>query len=577
MKNQTLNNAFPIVAAALGNTFGVKVMIGGEDAYTDGKTINLPAYNSDNPDYQDIAWGYLAHEAGHVRFSDFVEFKNAATSPLRKKVVNALEDIRIEKAMHNLYPGTKLTIQKLDEYLCKAGEYEMVTVGSHPAAILTQYLFLRLSADVLGYSALSSYADSVETVLETTFPEGAVTRLMGLLSEVPRLDSTRSCVRLTDRILRMIEEEKEKEQEKARQAQTQAEQDDQAASGHQEGPVGQDADGNQDPAPDEPDQDDQDQQPGMGSENTGDGPMDNQDSGQFAQALASVLDADEGDLPQDVFEMARQLLGEQPKNCYDPEMAMPIAVPAKKYPGGKDLIDKVMGESGKIRASLQGLVQSSQSVRNQTKRSGNRVVGNKLYRLAQGDARIFAKDARRQRPNTAFHMLADFSGSMDRKLDPDHPDRQLVHIALEASVALALALEGIPGVNPAITRFPFGDTDNVVELLKHGEKVRQNASVFMPIADGAGTPLHKALWYAAASVLSTREERKIIMVLTDGAPDSVDATRSIIRRCEATGIELVGVGIGFDTSHLFDRSIVVNKVSDLRTELFRIGKDLLAA
>jgi hypothetical protein len=57
------------------------------------------------------------------------------------------------------------------------------------------------------------------------------------------------------------------------------------------------------------------------------------------------------------------------------------------------------------------------------------------------------------------------------------------------------------------------------------------------------------------------------MVLTDGAPDSVDATRSIIRRCEATGIELVGVGIGFDTSHLFDRSIVVNKVSDLRTEL----------
>lgn len=595
MKNQTLNNAFPIVAAALGNKFGVKVMIGGEDAYTDGKTINLPAYNSDNPDYQDIAWGYLAHEAGHVRFSDFVEFKNAATSPLRKRVVNALEDIRIEKAMHNLYPGTKLTIQKLDEYLCKAGEYEMVTVGSHPAAILTQYLFLRLSADVLGYSALSSYADSVETVLETTFPEGAVTRLMGLLSEVPRLDSTRSCVRLTDRILRMIEEEKEKEQENARQAQAQAEQDDQAASGQQEAPVGQDADGNQDPTPDGPDQDDhgqnpgqsasssdadgdeQDQQPGMGSENTGDDPMDNQDSGQFAQTLASVLDADEGDLPQDVFEMARQLLGDQPKNCYDHEMAMPIAVPAKKYPGGKDLIDKVMGESGKIRASLQGLVQSSQAVRNQTKRSGNRVVGSKLYRLAQGDSRVFGKEARRHRPNTAIHLLVDYSGSMDRQLDPANPGCQLVNIALDSAVALALALEGIPGVNPAITRFPFGDTDNVVELLKHGEKVRQNASVFMPIADGAGTPLHTALWYAAASVLSTREERKVILVLTDGEPDSVDATRAIIRRCEATGIELVGVGICFDTRHLFGRSIIVNKVSDLRTELFRIGKDLLAA
>ena len=60
MKNNTLHNAFPIVAAAIGNRFGIKVKVGGDQAYTDGKLIQLPAYNGNDPDYQDYAWGLLA-------------------------------------------------------------------------------------------------------------------------------------------------------------------------------------------------------------------------------------------------------------------------------------------------------------------------------------------------------------------------------------------------------------------------------------------------------------------------------------------------------------------------------------
>jgi cobaltochelatase CobT len=48
MKNKTLNNAFPIVAAGLGNKLGVNVFCG-SDAYTTGKIINTPAYNLDAP------------------------------------------------------------------------------------------------------------------------------------------------------------------------------------------------------------------------------------------------------------------------------------------------------------------------------------------------------------------------------------------------------------------------------------------------------------------------------------------------------------------------------------------------
>ena len=256
---------------------------------------------------------------------------------------------------------------------------------------------------------------------------------------------------------------------------------------------------------------------------------------------------------------------------------MPLAMdPTRNSVIGNALINRVLNESGKIRASLQGLVQSSRYDRPVNKRSGNRIDGRKLSRLVQGDSRIFERRHLHRVPNTAIHLLVDSSGSMNGVYDPNKPSHRLINLAMESAVALALALEGISGVNPAVTRFPFGDTENVVPLLKHGQKVRPNAAVFSLTTDG-GTPLDAALWYAAASVLATREERKVIMVLTDGQPDDECSAKTIIHRCEATGIELVGIGICYDTSHLFDRSILISNVSELRAELFKISRDLLLA
>jgi len=601
MKNQTLNNAFPIVAAALGNKFGVKVSVGGEDAYTTGDRIHLPALDTDDSNIKDVAWGYLAHEAAHVRFTDFGEFRNAATSPLRKHIVNILEDIRIEKAMQEPYPGTKRTTEKVTEYLVQTDAYGFVTKDQepHPASVLSQFLLFRLRHDVLGQKALSSLADSAESLLEDTFPAGAITRLFGLLSDVPSLRETRDCVRLADQILRMIQEEQVKAEEQARQ-QSQQQQSSSSNAGGQSDPSDDadkddqsddsssgtdDSQPNQSTQPDDADQsntsdaddDNADQQSGQGATSSHAGADDqSQDAEQLAQILSSVLSAGQDDLPDDLFEAAQELLGQQPRNSYDSEVHLPQAMEPNRNPSiGNAILNRALSESGKIRASLQGLIQSSRYERPVNKRSGNRIDGRKLVRLSQGDSRVFERRTHKQAPNTALHLLVDASGSMNIRPNPNDQLR-LIDLAMDSAVALALALEGISGVNPAITRFPHGDTDNVNPLLKHGQKVRLNASAFSAITNG-GTPLHTALWYAAASVMATKEDRKVIMVLTDGEPDDYDAAKSVIRRCEATGIELVGVGICIDTSHLFDNSICINNVSDLRSELFRISKDLLLA
>lgn len=630
MKNQSLNNAFPIVAAALGNKFGVKVKVGGSDAYTDGNTINLPAYNLEDPSYKDVAWGYLAHEAAHVRFTEFADFRKAATSPIRRSIVNILEDIRIEKLMQNTYPGTKRTTEKVVEYLVQTGGFQIIGQNEqiHPADILSQFLLFRLRNDVLGQTALASYADTAESLLEDTFPVGAVTRLVALLSEVPEFQVTRDCVRLADRILRMIEEEQEKARQQQQSNQSQQQGSDDSSSQSQSGqgntdrsedstetssgnskqnnqPQGDDSQSDQDAddsqsvqKPDDSEQDDQDQSQGAGSQNdadtddqdqdsqsgqshadsTGSGTDDSQDqdSEHTLQALASVLSASEDDVPQDIFEAVQELLGSQSRNSYDADIYMPVAMdPDRNSSVGNDLINKVLSDSGKIRASLQGLVQSSRCDRSVNKRSGNRIDGRKLSRLIQGDARVFERRSHKQAPNTAIHLLVDCSGSMNGIYSTDS-NRRLIQLAIESAMALALALEGISGVNPAVTRFPFGDSDDVVPLLKHGQKVRPNASAFSAVTNGS-TPLHAALWYAASSVIATREERKVIMVLTDGQPDDECAAKAVIKRCESSGIELVGVGICFDTSHLFDQSICINNVSELRSEMFRISRNLLAA
>jgi cobaltochelatase CobT len=602
MKNQTLNNAFPIVAAALGNKFGVKVSVGGDDAYTTGDRIHLPALDSEDSNIKDVAWGYLAHEAAHVRFTDFGEFRNAATNPLRKHIVNILEDVRIEKSMQEPYPGTKRTTEKVTEYLVQTDAYGFVTKDDepHPASVLSQFLLFRLRHDVLGQKALSSYADTAEALLEDVFPVGAVTRLFGLMSDVPHLSHTRDCVRLADQILRMIQEEQEKAEEQARQqSQQQQSQQSPSNSGGQSDPSDDSTDDQSDDSSDNGDSqqdqqsqadnangqsdtsdagdDNTDQQPGQGATSShSDANDQSQDADQLAQILSSVLSAGQDDLPDDLFEAAQELLGNQPRNSYDSETHLPLALDPNRNPStGNAILNRALSESGKIRASLQGLIQSSRYERPVNKRSGNRIDGRKLVRLSQGDSRVFERRTHKQAPNTALHLLVDASGSMNNRIS-SNLSITLARIAMDSAVALALALEGISGVNPAITRFPHGDTDNVNPLLKHGQKVRPNASAFSAITNG-GTPLHTALWYAAASVMATREDRKVIMVLTDGEPDDYDAAKSVIRRCEATGIELVGVGICIDTSHLFDNSICINNVSDLRSELFRISKDLLLA
>jgi cobalamin biosynthesis protein CobT len=645
MKDRTLQRAFPIVAAAIGQRFGIKVRVGGDEAFTNGKVIQLPGYDGDDPDYKDFAWGLLAHESFHIRYSDFgLEFGDR---PIRRRLCGAIEDVRIEFEGAKEYPGTRLTLRKVVEKMVAKGEFKRQQKGDHPGDILLGYVLKSLRSRVLGQSALKALLDETEKALESTFPKGAIIRLKGLLSEVPvELTCEQDCLSLTDRILDMIEEEERKESEQkannpnsppsgqdnpgqpgesgggvtspslgqvGNTAENQGNdpgQDSQESSpspgqgNGENGDVGKpnqaNGDGNDagsgeddggkpakpsSPTPENPSGSDGGSQPTGDSDNSSSGKpgngCDGQDDGEDHQIpnrnglVQKILNTTDDELEPDMFDTVKDLLK------IDASQETTICLPNGEEPPrndafGMSLYRKAEGESGKIRAALQGIVQSHRRNRPVRKRSGNRIDARQLHKLPTGDTRIFGRMAHKPNPNTAIHLVIDCSESMSypandaagRLMGPRLP------LALDAAMALAMAFEGIPGVNTGITAFPGHYGNTVYTVLRHGQRLRPNVGAFALTADGS-TPMAEAVWFAAASLLSCREPRKVLMVLTDGQPDDRLSALDILDRCQRSGIEAVGIGLGIDVSHLFTKSIVVNDIRELRTELFALAEDLL--
>ena len=107
---------FERLAALLSERWGIRVILRGTEAHTDGKTIVLPALPDDAPaDLVAAVHGTLDHEDGHVIFSEFF----AIPDPLEKLLVNALEDAREEQRLVALWPGCARNLDACTEFFSR--------------------------------------------------------------------------------------------------------------------------------------------------------------------------------------------------------------------------------------------------------------------------------------------------------------------------------------------------------------------------------------------------------------------------------------------------------------------------
>ena len=587
MKHNTLHKAFPIVAAAIGDRFGIHVNVGGNEAYTDGKLIQLPAYHGNDANYHAVAWGVLAHEAAHIRYSDFsIDY---GPSVLRRRLAGAIEDVRIEHALANEFPGTRLTLSRVVTYMIEQGQFRAYTNTEHPANVLYGYVLKRLRVQVLGQVALQPLLTQNEQVFTRLFSPRTLKHLQPLLLQVPHnLQSEQDSLALADRILAMLNDVA-KQEPKSPNPMPQAENS--VAGNADQETSAQDSQANAESSDFDglkiKPQNTEQQKPGTCEQVTEAANAISEDdchekvtveNPDVVANLRNALSTTEASvIDQDVFETLKDTLA-LPEQSMTTQL-MPLGCePPLKVDAGLRLLERVTGESRKMRATLQGLVQAERLTHRFPTAHGTRINTQRLARVGLGETKLFLKSELKAAPNTALHMVLDRSYSMNTGLLDvgGKPSGTRLSMTLSASLALALALEGVPGVNVGITAFPGQAPNSVYRLLPHGQRVKTRASAFTLSASG-GTPMTEALWFGAAALLRCREPRKVLLVLTDGQPDELTSTLDILQRCQDSGIDVVGIGLGVEVGHLFPVALRINALTELRTQLFALSKALLVA
>lgn len=190
--------------------------------------------------------------------------------------------------------------------------------------------------------------------------------------------------------------------------------------------------------------------------------------------MRQALEASAAQFEPDTFAQVAEVLSEQAEGH---QGVTPLSLPQAEQAmlGDEAILTLSASESAQIRARLRGMIQSSQDNRNHAKRHGLRVATHRLAASQAGESRLFIQRQPRIAPNAAVHLLVDISGSMGKPIGEGN--RKYFHVANEAALALVMALEGIPGVVPAVSYFPGIHQEVSVALLPK-QSVRHRAAYF---------------------------------------------------------------------------------------------------
>ena len=191
--------------------------------------------------------------------------------------------------------------------------------------------------------------------------------------------------------------------------------------------------------------------------------------------------------------------------------------------------------------------------------------------------KLFYDLDRRKEMNTCIHVLTDWSGSM-QGLKMKH--------AADASGRLVHVFDRVLNVPVQLAAFTNGHTQCDIGLIKafrdrsiSPENIAENFSRFYRYSS-ANNDADAVMW-AYNQLLPRKEERKILIVLSDGAPagcwsgSSSTNLKLVCEQIEKAGkIELYGVGIcSKAVKNYYSRYKVLNNSEEINNTLFDIIKE----
>ncbi|MCW7552717.1 VWA domain-containing protein [Endozoicomonas gorgoniicola] len=596
----TLQRALPIVGAALGRKLGVQVEVSGRNAFTDGERIVLPAFDPERPEQELKSWGFLSHEAAHIRYTDFE--LDQSGSAFRRRLTNLLEDIRIERALSREYPGTAFTLSEVVRQLVAEGRLSAPAKSDPPVKVLHDSLLAMLRYEVLGQKALKEEASKAKQAMAACFPVKLLKSLDAVLDDVPHMGNTRKAQQLADEIIRLFQNQQQEDSDnsndtgnddktdslssensdnqepdlKSAPSQgTDEKPDSTLATEHEtentQGQEKQEEKTDSTQSTDAKSADTQGKRDASG-ENTTEAPEDFQE-----ESIRTVLESDNSDWPEDLFQsLASEMEGWSLRQegglsavTTTPSVDRVEVLNADKIEG-QSLLWRTKAESSRLAAQLTGLVQAKTMSRDRTGKRGKKLDGKLLHRMAIGDSRLFCKRSETITIDATVHLCLDISSSMSSRME----------LAREAVLALAYGLNQINGVTVSVSAYPGKNDSGVFEVMKPNDQLQDMAAVLSALNAHDSTPMATGLWHSVHQVLQARAKRRLIIMITDGAPDfdHHQPVMDLVKRCESSAIEVVGLGINVHSvEQLFPRSVVITELHELKSALFEQARLLLVA
>ena len=497
LRTKDIMSCLPLLACILGKQYNITVEIGGTTAYTNGKTIHIPSLKIDTDEiYINMTRGYVDHEAAHIRYTDFQLLQKANLTKLQFHLFNIIEDWRVETLLGKHFPGCRKNFDFIIAYLF--GKERQKAGSNAPVFFILDYILLNVRS-----------WDSSEVEKNRTYSrKEMVTACPGIEKEL-------------DACLKKIH------------ANTRTTQD---AIGHAlllESII-------KKWIPEQP----------QGSTSQMEKRNDHLDGEQsvISEEKEGAQDAYEDSFPKTMGAVLREKLSAQAEGMDSEHWTVAKIRPVTPDVIPPDTLRRIELITRGLSIRMQGLMQSLSLSASYPSTKG-RLNTAKLYRIKTENPKVFIQRTECVAVNTSLHILLDASASMYGKP---------MELATASCHAIASACSAIKGLNTAVTAFNGnyrGDVGLVYPLLKHGQPVHARINL-MP---SGGTPLAPALWWVMQQLMFTREQRKILFILTDGQPNDMTATRKALTVAHKIGLEVYGLGILDDSIRkllpVFSRSI----------------------
>ena len=244
--------------------------------------------------------------------------------------------------------------------------------------------------------------------------------------------------------------------------------------------------------------------------------------------------------------------------------------------------EEIAKHIGQLTKRLQRMIQARSYDRKIPGFRSGKLDGAALHRVPTGDDRVFRRIHRMTTKDVDVQLVVDLSGSMSGAK---------VALATEVAYAVGLPLDRL-GINNQIVGFTTKDMNRVthhtavLEEKHEGREPSRYEPIYMPIlkdwnqnftADRQTAVIMAAtdveLWnnidgesieYAGRMLWQQRGARKLMIVISDGCPsahgnrdEQAIHLRRVVRRLEAAGTEVFGVGIMDDSVKRFYKNAVV--------------------